>query len=86
MTTNGSFSDYSCPYFKEMVTKSFYKHGQWANCKHLYLIFIVFCGFDHDVDDFMHVSSFSFSEVKHVLVNGILSHQITLESDATTSL
>jgi hypothetical protein len=61
-----------------MVTKAFGKRGQWTNCKHLYFIFIVIYGLDLDVDDFIHVPSFSFNEVKYVLVNRILIHQITL--------
>jgi hypothetical protein len=74
MITIGSFLDCSCPYFKEMVTKALGKQGQWPNCKHLYFIFIVICGLNPDIDDFMHASSFSFNEVKRVLLNGILNH------------
>jgi hypothetical protein len=39
MITIGSFPNYSCPYFKELVTKALGKRGQWTNCKHLYFIF-----------------------------------------------
>jgi hypothetical protein len=70
----GSFPDYSCPYFKGMLTKSLGKQGQWANCKHLYFIFIDICNLDCEVDVFMHAPSFSFKEVKHVLENGVLNH------------
>jgi hypothetical protein len=41
MITIGTFPDYSCLYFKEMVMKALDKQGQWANCKYLYFIFIV---------------------------------------------
>jgi hypothetical protein len=41
MITIGSFPDYSCPYFKEIMTKTLDKRGQWANCKHLYFILTV---------------------------------------------
>ena len=37
--TIGSFPNYSCPHFKELVTKALGKRGQWTNCKHLYFIF-----------------------------------------------
>jgi hypothetical protein len=86
MITIGSFLNYSCPYFKEMVTKALGKRGQWTNCKHLYFIFTIIYGLDPDVDDFMHAPIFSFNEVMRILVNGILSYQIILEFDATTSL
>jgi hypothetical protein len=72
MITIGTFPDCSCPYFKEMVTTALGKQGQWANCKYLYFIFIVICRLDVEVDDFIHALSFSFSEVKRVLENGIL--------------
>jgi hypothetical protein len=77
MITIGSFPNCSCPYFKEMVTKALGKRGQWKNYKHLYFIFTFIYGLNPDVDDFMHAPSFSFNEVKRVLLNGILSHQIT---------
>jgi hypothetical protein len=75
MITIGSFLDCSCSYFKKMVTKTLGKRGQWANCKHLYFIFIVIqCRLDAEVDGFIHVPSFSFNEVKGVLENEILNH------------
>jgi hypothetical protein len=76
MITIGFFPDYSCPYFKELVTKALGKQGQWANYKHLYFIFTVIYGLNYEVDDFMYAPSFSFNEVKRVLLNRILSHQI----------
>jgi hypothetical protein len=72
MITIGTFPEYSCPYFKVMVTATLGKRGQWANCKHLYFIFTVICRLDAEVDDFIHAPSFSFNEVKHVLENGVL--------------
>jgi hypothetical protein len=35
MITIGFFPNFSCPYFKEMVTKALSKRGHWVNCKHL---------------------------------------------------
>ena len=57
-----------------MVTKALGKRGQWANCKYLYFIFTIICRLDAKIDDFIHVPSFSFNEVKRVLENGILKH------------
>ena len=74
MITIGTFLDYSCLCFKEMVIKAFGKRGQWANCKHLYVIFTIICRLDAEVDDFIHAPSFSFNEVKHVLHNKIPRH------------
>jgi hypothetical protein len=74
MISVGSFLDYSCPYFKEMLTKSLGKQCQWANYKHLYFIFTVICNLYCEVDVFMHAPSFSFKEVKRVLENGVLNH------------
>ena len=67
-----SFPSCTCPYFEEMVLKSLGGRGQWAYCKHLYFIFTVICGLQGDVEPFLHAPSFSFNEVKRVLLNGIL--------------
>ena len=70
--TIGSFPECTCPYFKEMSTIALGKRGQWANCKHLYFIFVVICDLDAQVDVFIHAPSFSFHEVKRILESGIL--------------
>ena len=67
-----SFPSCTCPYFEEMVLKSLGGRGQWAYCKHLYFIFTVICGLQGDVEPFLHALSFSFNEVKRVLLSGIL--------------
>ena len=67
-----SFPSCTCPYFEEMVLKSLGGRGQWAYCKHLYFIFTVICGLQGDVEPFLHAPSFSFNEVKRVLLSGIL--------------
>ena len=77
MITIGTFLDCSYPYFKEMVTKALGKQGQWANCKHVYFIFTIICRLNAEVDDFIHVPSFSFNEVKCILQNRIIRHWIS---------
>jgi len=67
-----SFLEYNCPNFKEMKLISLGKRGSWANCKHLYYIFTVICNVQPIVDIFIHATSFSFNEVKQVLLSGIL--------------
>ena len=67
-----SFPSCTCPYFEEMILKSLGGHGQWAYCKHMYYIFAVICGLDGEVEPFLHAPSFSFNEVKRVLLSGIL--------------
>ena len=67
-----SFPSCTCPYFEEMILKSLGGRGQWAYCKHMYYIFAVICGLDGEVEPFLHAPSFSFNEVKRVLLSGIL--------------
>ena len=67
-----SFPTCTCPYFEEMILKSLGGQGQWASCKHMYFIFTVICGLDGKVETFLHTPSFSFNEVKQVLLSGIL--------------
>jgi hypothetical protein len=72
--TISQFPDYSCPYFKEMLTKAKGGRSQWAHCKHLYFVFTVICGFDANVDAFIHAPTLSFDEVKLILETGLLTH------------
>ena len=67
-----SFPTCTCPYFEGMILKSLGGHGQWAYCKHMYFIFTVVCGLERKVETFIHAPSFSFNEVKRVLLSGIL--------------
>ena len=64
-----------CSYlnFKEMKLRSLGKRGAWTNCKHFYYVFTVSCNLQSTVDVFMHAASFSFNEVKQVLLSGILN-------------
>jgi hypothetical protein len=71
-----SFPECSCQLFKDMAAKSLGKHGQWANCKHLYFFFTVIGNLDSNRDAFIHVPSFSFNEVKQVLESRILTNRI----------
>ena len=73
MLTISSFLACTCPNFKEMKLRSLGKHGAWTNCKHLYYVFSVTCNLQSAVDIFMHAASFSFNEVKQVLLSGILN-------------
>lgn len=72
MITISAFPECTCPYFKEMSAKALGKRGQWANCKHLYFLFIGVCQLDAEADLFIHAPSFSFNEVKRLLQSGIL--------------
>jgi hypothetical protein len=76
LITIGSFPECSCRYFKDMATKSLGKRGQWANCKHLYFVFIVIGSLDSDRDAFIHAPIFSFNEVKQILESSILANRI----------
>ena len=76
MITIGSFPEYSCQYFTNMVAKSLGKRGQWANYKHLYFVFTIIGSLDSDGDAFIHAPSFSFNEVKQVLESSILANCI----------
>jgi hypothetical protein len=72
----GSFPECSCRYFKDNVTKALVKRVQWANCKHLYFVFIVIGSLNFDRDAFIHAHSFSFNEVKRLLESSILANRI----------
>jgi len=75
MLTILSFPKCSCLNFKEMKLNGLEKHGSWANCKHFYYIFTVICNLQSTVDvSFIHAVSMSFTEMKHVLLSGILFH------------
>jgi hypothetical protein len=76
MITIGSFLKCSCQYFKDMAMKALDKRGQWANCKHLYFVFIVIGSLDSDRDAFILAPNFSLNEVKRILESGILANCI----------
>ena len=64
----------TCPDFVEMSAKAFGKRRTWVNSKHLYFIFRVTCNLDQYQKTFVHASSLSFNEVKHLLKSGIMKH------------
>jgi hypothetical protein len=72
----GTFPECSCPFFKEMATKSLGKNGKWASCKHLYYVFTVIGSLKSERDAFIHAPSFSFNEVMQILQSGILAYRI----------
>ena len=74
--TIGTFPECSCKYFKDMATKSVGKCGGWASCKHLYFVFTIAANLNSKRDAFIHVPSFSFSEVKQILESSILASRI----------
>ena len=74
MLTLLSFPECNCPNFKEMKLKCLGKHGTWANCKHLYYVFTVICNMQCTSNVFIHAPTFSFTEVKQLLLSGILNH------------
>ena len=73
MLTISSFPECTCLNFKEMKLRSLGKRRAWTNCKHLYYVFTVTCNLQSTVDVFLHAASFSFNEVKQVLLSGILN-------------
>jgi hypothetical protein len=62
------FLKYTCHDFLSMVVASIGKLEQYVNCKHLYYIFHYFCKMNCEDDKFIHSPSFSFNEVKQLLV------------------
>jgi hypothetical protein len=76
LITIGTFPDCSCEYFKDMATKSLDKRGGWASCKHLYFVFTVIGSLKSERDAFIHVPTFSFTEVKQILESGFLAYRI----------
>jgi hypothetical protein len=66
--TVSHFPKCTCPDFLNMVVASIGKQGQYVNCKHLYYIFRYFCKMNCEGDKFIHSPSFSFNEVKQLLI------------------
>ena len=58
--------------FQWMVIK-FNKHMQYYNCKHLYYVYYIVCDMQHYEDHFIYATCFSFNEIKHLLLNGIVN-------------
>jgi hypothetical protein len=62
------FPECPCSDFLNMAVAAIGKRGQYVNCKHLYYIFRYFCKMNCEDDKFIHSLSFSFNEVKQLLV------------------
>jgi hypothetical protein len=62
------FPECSCYDFLNMAVVSIGKRGQCVNCKHLYYIFCYFCKMNCKDDKFIYFPSFSFNDVKQLLV------------------
>ena len=66
--TINHFSKCTCPDFLSMAVALIGKQGQYINYKHLYYIFHYFYKMNCQDDKFIHFPSFSFNEVKQLLV------------------
>jgi hypothetical protein len=62
------FPECTCLDFLNMTVASIRKQGQYANYKHLYYIFRYFCKMNCEGKEFIHSPSFSFNEVKQLLI------------------
>ena len=66
--TMGQFSTCMCPDFVNMAVSAIGGRQQYVNCKHLYYLYRYFCKMDVNKDKFIHAPSYSFSELKELLV------------------
>ena len=68
--TMGQFPTCTCPDFVNMAVSGIGGRQQYVNCKHLYYLYRYFCKMDIQKDKFIHAPSYSFSEVKELLIRG----------------
>jgi hypothetical protein len=66
--TMGMFPTCTCPDFVNMVVSAIGGRQQYVNCKHLYYLYRYFCKMDINDDKFIHAPSYSFNELKLLLV------------------
>ena len=66
--TVSTFPSCTCPDFVNMVVSAIGGRAQYANCKHLYYLYRYFCKMDIHDDKFIHAPSYSFNELKVLLV------------------
>ena len=66
--TMGQLSTCTCPDFVNMAVSAIGGQQQYVNCKHLYYLYRYFCKMDVQKDKFIHAPSYSFSEVRELLV------------------
>ena len=68
--TMGQFLTCTCLDFVNMVVSAIRGRQQYINCNHLYYLYRSFCKMDIQKDKFIHAPSYSFSELKELLVQG----------------
>ncbi len=66
--TIGMFPSCTCPDFINMAISAIGGRQQYVNCKHLYYLFRYFCKMNVIEDKFIHAPSYSFNELKQLLV------------------
>ena len=66
--TMGQFPTCTCPDFMNMAVSAIGGRPQYVNCKQLYYLYRYFCKMDVNKDKFIHAPSYSFSELKELLV------------------
>jgi len=72
--TMGMYPSCTCPDFTNMVILAIGGQQQYVNCKHLYYLYHYFYKMDIHDDKFIHVPSYSFNELKLLLVRtGIIT-------------
>ena len=72
--TIGMFPTCSCPDFVNMVVSAIGGRQQYVNCKHLYYLYKYFCKMDVYKDKFIQAPSYSFNELKLLLLRaGIIA-------------
>ena len=72
--TVGMFPTCTCPDFVNMAVSAIGGRQQYVNCKHLYYLYRYFCKMDVHKDKFIHAPSYSFNELKLLLLRaGIIA-------------
>ena len=66
--TMGQFPTCTCPDFVNMAVSAIGGRQQYINCKHLYYLCRYFCKMDVFKDKFIDAPSYSFNELKELLV------------------
>ena len=67
--TLGQFPTCTCPNFVNMAVSAIGGRQQYVNCKHLYYLYRYFCKMHAHDHKFIHAPSYSFNELKLILVS-----------------
>ena len=67
--TLGQFPTCTCPDFVNMAVSTIGGRQQYVNCKHLYYLYRYFCKMHIHDHKFIHAPSYSFNELKLILVS-----------------